>query len=686
MDQHQRGALPTEQLRGVPAPIVALLEILLEKNAGQRFQGPTQLLRALAKVREALASGSRLTVKELRSVSDKEIERPPRRKQTKHAFRWLLAGGLGLAGLLIGWLFFSAYRGPFLNQRRIEAVPTEKSIAVLPFENIGANKDETYFADGVQSEILSKLAKVAQLKVISRTSVMTYRPPNKIDVRSMADALNVTYIVEGTVQRDGNQVRITTELIDARTDTTIWSESYQKDLTDIFAVQNDIAQTVASKLSARLSPDEQKGIAERPTTSLEAYDLYLQAKELVTRWEFAGTGNVRDKILKAIGLLEEATRKDSGFALAYCLVARAHDDLYHYWFDKTPERLALADAAVDEALRLGPDLPEAHLAAAYHLYSCSRNYERASVQIAIAQRSLPNSAEALWLAARIDRRQGRWDDSTKALEKAYGLDPRNADILYHLGNNYDDAGRYQEGDEINDRLSELEPENPIYKFRKVSVACRQTGDPTSYLAALDSLPSSTKDHEPLGSFRFRLALYARDWTTADQILSQNSGEDLYFGGEVHVLVPRGCGAIWLAALQGKHPTMEGGFGAARNELERRVETHPEEAELLSVLGVTDAFLGRKQEAIQEANRAVGIRPTSKDAVEGPWILSNLAIVYAWTNEPDLAFRQLTVLIQSRSPHSSSSSAVFFRRDPKWDPIRKDQRFEKLLAELALHEP
>jgi TolB-like protein/Flp pilus assembly protein TadD len=676
MYQHQHVTPPLETLKGLPAPVTALLEVLLEKDPGRRFQGPAQLLKVLPRVREAVASRSRLTGKELRSVSDKAIERSPKAALRKRAFRWLLAAGLGSAGLLVG-LFFIGHRGPFFNQRSAHAAPPEKSIAVLPFENIGANKDETYFADGVQSEILSKLAKVAQLKVISRTSVMAYRPPNKEDVRSIAGALNVTYIVEGTVQREGNQVRITTELIDARKDKTVWSESYKKGLTDMFAVQGDIAQTVASKLSARLSPEEQKDIAEQPTTSLEAYDLYLQAQELVAKAEWGENG--RDKFLKAISLLEEATRKDPKFVLAYCLAARAHDNLYHYWLDKTPARLALADAAVDEAVRLEPDRPEVHLAVAYHLYSCYRNYDRASVQIAMAQRGLPNSAEALWLAARIDRRQGRWDESTKALERAYNLDPRNVEILYHLAINYDVLHRFPKGDEISDRLSELEPENPLFKQRRAWVAWIRKADPTTYRAALDSLPSSRKDHGHLASIRFRLALYTRDWSAAAQILSTSSDEDLYFGESVMVAAPRGCGAIWLAALQGKHPTTEAGYGSARDQLEHRVEANPEEAELLSVLGLTDAFLGRKEEAIREATRAVGIRPISQDALEGAWILENLAKVYAWTNEADLAFRELASFFATGSVLICPEIT---KADPIWDPIRKDPRFEKLFMKLS----
>ncbi len=461
------------------------------------------------------------------------------------------------------------------------------------------------------------------------------------------------------MQRDGNRVRITTELIDARTDETLWSESYQRDLTDIFAIQSEIAETVASKLSARLSPQEQKNIGQRPTTNLEAYDLYLQAKELVANWRFVAQG--ADDLRKAVKLLEEATQKDPKFTLAYCVLARAHDDLYFYPFDKTPERRALAEAAVNEALRLEPDSPEAHLAEAYHLYS-SRNYERASVQIELAQRALPNSPEALWLAARIDERLGRWDEATKAFEKAYSLDPRNPDIVYELADNYKVRGRYREAEQIYARFNEVEP-----------------GSPEGNQAALDSLSSTQKNQQPWVSGRFWSAVGARDWTAAKQILDESSDESLLAGNRVKASIPRGCGEIFLAALQGKHPTLETGFGAARDQLAlQRVEANPDDVQLLSVLGEVDALLGRKQEAIEEATRAVELRPISQDAVEGPFILTSLAVVYAWTNEPDQAFRVLDIL--AKTPGGLGTRADF-KADPMWDPVRKDPRFDQLAAQL-----
>jgi len=266
MDQHQHAALPTGKLMNVPAPMIALLEVLLEKDASRRFQSPGELQKALPRVKEAIASESPMSPKGLRSADDQLAVQSPKREPRKHAFRWLLALGLCVSVLIVGW-FFLFYGESFFHRKGTEAVPTEKSIAVLPFESLSENKSDSYFADGVQDEILNNLAKIAQLKVISRTSVMTYRAGGKPDLRSIATALGVANVVEGTVRREGNRVRVTTELIDARTDQTLWSDSYDRDLTDIFAIQSDIAQAVASKLSARLSPRKSKTLKESPLTT-----------------------------------------------------------------------------------------------------------------------------------------------------------------------------------------------------------------------------------------------------------------------------------------------------------------------------------------------------------------------------------------------------------------------------------
>jgi serine/threonine protein kinase len=292
MDQHQHAAPPLAKLKNIPEPIIALLDVLLAKDPSQRFQTPAQLQQAVTKVRGAISSGLALTADEVRSLKPEVIADLSKRKPRKQIVRWALVGGLCLIGGLLAWFAFLGHAGFLSNQRVAEAIPSEKSIAVLPFENISQSKDDAYFADGVQDEILNNLAKIAQLKVISRTSVMNYRADAKRDLRQIANVLGVANILEGTVRRDGNHIRVSTELVDARNDNTIWADSYDRDLTDIFAIQSEIAQTVAGKLQARLTGTEQKQVERKPTENLTAYEFYLQGKSLVGWQPHAGNYGV----------------------------------------------------------------------------------------------------------------------------------------------------------------------------------------------------------------------------------------------------------------------------------------------------------------------------------------------------------------------------------------------------------
>jgi TolB-like protein len=451
MYQHQHGPLPLEQLKGLPQPVVVLLQALLEKDLAQRMQSPAELLKAIPVVTAAIQAGRSVNPQDLRAIAGEQLAAFQKAGKFPGPVKALFVSS---RGRLVAWLsivlaaagvliltvnaFFGVGRRAMQSSVSSATPPAsvrapEKSIAVLPFENISANKDDAYFADGVQDEILNNLAKIAELKVISRTSVMKYRAGTERDLRQIASALGVANVLEGTVRRDGNHVRVSTELVDASNDNTIWADSYDRDLTDIFAIQSEVAQKVAVRLSARLSPEEQKDIEAKPTNNLEAYDLYLQGKQLLdTLVLLAGHNEEKDMCSKAVTLLEQAARMDPQFALAYCLIAKGHDVLYENFIDQTPERRVLGDAAVNEALRLRPDLPEVHLAVARHLFTCYRDFERARVRIAIAAQALPNSPDLLDLTGQIDRVQGRWEEATLGLERARTLDPRNPDILAEL--------------------------------------------------------------------------------------------------------------------------------------------------------------------------------------------------------------------------------------------------------------
>jgi serine/threonine protein kinase/Tfp pilus assembly protein PilF len=688
--QHQHAPLPVDKLTYVPQPIVALLEVLLEKDPARRLQTPPELLTVIPRVIAALNAERSVTADQLRLGADDPATSPKECAQRPHrvlastrtrALQWLLGSIAGIMGLLLAWLLFSDQGGRFIDWRGTEKAPTEKSIAVLPFENISANKDDAYFADGVQDEILNNLAKIAQLKVISRTSVMQYRADAKPHLRQIAHALGVGSVLEGTVRRNGNRVRISTELIDASNDHTIWADSYDRDLTDIFAIQSEIAQTIASKLTATLSPEEKMRIEARPTENLEAYDLYLRAKELITNVRIStalGSG-VEKPLHAAISFLEQAVRLDPKFALAYCASARAHDLLYRL-YDPTPERRALGDAAIDQAMRLQADLPEIRLAYATHLYFSYRDYERARVQLAIAERGLANNADVFMLEALIDRRQGNFERAVDEFNMAITHDPRNSASIADLGTTFVLMRQFAAAEKVYGRLIELLPDQPILEVQKAfNVTFMNTGDGTAFRSAIAALPASLADDRNVLSLRLCFALNDRDWTEANELIQKmKGGEDDGYFAYAAISVPIDCYSLLLARLQGEQPDANRVFTKTWEQLSQKVVKSPGNAQLLSQLAVVDALLSKKEAAIEEAKRAIEMLPISLDAVDGPGLVINLAVVYAWVGELDLAFETLR-------PLTKVPGGIFYgqlKRETYWDPLRKDPRFDQLLTELA----
>ena len=312
---------------------------------------------------------------------------------------------------------------------------SDKSIAVLPFENLSAENENAFFSDGVQNEILTDLAKIEDLKVISRTSVLIYKAGTPRNLREIGQQLGVAHVLEGSVQRAGGKVRVNAQLIDARTDKHLWAKTYDRDLADVFAIETEVAQAIANELQAKLSAGERALIEQMPTQNLAAYDLYVRAVPLVDGAAFSST---QDKdLFQAVDLLNQAVALDPAFLLAYCWLARAHDSIYFLKpMDHTPARLALAKSAIDTAFRLQPDSGEAHLALAWHLYWGYFDYDHARAEIELAARTLPNNPSVFELKGLMDRRQGRWAEAVRNLERASELDPRNENSLnithYHL--------------------------------------------------------------------------------------------------------------------------------------------------------------------------------------------------------------------------------------------------------------
>jgi Flp pilus assembly protein TadD len=356
------------------------------------------------------------------------------------------------------------------------------------------------------------------------------------------------------------------------------------------------------------------------------------------------------------------------------LLTKAHDYLYHYFLDSTPENRKPGDAAVQEALQLRPDLPEAHLAMASHLYICYRDFERASVQIAIAAKNMPNNPDLLHLSALIDQVQGQWDKSIADLERAATLDLRNPDLLDTLARSYLTLRRYADNERILERLIELEPNEPAHRLSKADSAFAERAD--FGVRALDeALPSSMKDDRSVASNRVYYAICAHDFAAAEEILSESRNEELYFDS---ALVPRQIWALWLEFLRGDNPTIEQ-FDDARERLYQKVAANPTDPYLLAALAKADVALGRTEEGVEEGRRAMAIRPISEDALGGPDIATFVAQLYVWTSRSNLAFEQLNILI--KIPGRSLNYGDL-KTNPGWDPLRKDPRFDRLLAELA----
>ena len=556
----------------------------------------------------------------------------------------------------------------------VASIP-EKSIAVLPFENLSDAKENTYFADGVQDEILTDLAKVADLKIISRTSVMHYKSGVARNLREIAQQLGVAHVVEGAVQRSGNRVRVNAQLIDARSNRQLWGETYDRGLADVFAIQSQIAKAIADQLQAKLSPSEKAAIERPPTGDITAFDLYTRGKNLLLTTTFSSSAGAN--LLKAIDLLNQAVTRDPAFVEAYCQLAWTHDLLYLFGLDHTPARLALADAAIQDAFRLRPDAGEVHLAHAQNLYRGYLDYDGALAELEVARHSLPNDSRIFELTGYIQRRQGRWKESTRNLERAADLDPRNVDILQQIALSYADLRRYADEKLALDRALAIEPNDAEMKETRASADFDWKADTRPLHQTIDSIRATNPAAIPsIAGDWLNCALAERDAVAAKNALL-GSGENPPLHDEaVHFNRPFITGLI--ARMMKNDDEAHAAFTAARAEQEKTVQAQPDYGPPLCVLGLIDAALGRKEEALREGRRAVELLPVQKDAINGPLMYAYFAMIAAWTGDKDLACEQLAIAIR----YPSSLSYGRLKLLPFWDPLRGDSCFEKIVASLA----
>jgi len=557
-----------------------------------------------------------------------------------------------------------------------EIVP-EKSIAVLPFENLSDEKENSFFADGVQDEILTDLAKIADLKVISRTSVMQYKNAAERNLRDIARALGVAHVVEGTVQRTGGRVRVSAQLIDARTDTHLWAERYDRDVADVFGIESELAGKIVAQLQAKISPSEKAAIEQKPTADLTAYDLYVRAKALIATAVYDTP--LQESLFEAVSLLNQAIERDPAFALAYYQLAHAHDLIYFAGLDHTPARLVMADAAIQSLARLLTNSGEAHLALAKHLYWGYHDYDRARKELSLAQKSLPNEPWAFVLAGYIDRRQGRWAESTKNLERAVELDPQNPHVLQQIAGNYDLLRRYADEARALDRTIALTPKeegHAVLRADRAQVELTWHADTRPLLSTVEAIAAEDPHQvKNIAELWLRGSLCRRDFDSALRALGALSVAGCYQGS---IPFPQAWCEGVVAQIRGDKAAARAAFTTTRTEAAKLVAEQPDYPEGLCVLGMADAALGHKDDAIREGRRAVELLPVTKDSIVGALLVQNLGLIYAWTGEKDLAFEQLA--IAARIPGSLSYGEL--RLHPYWDLLRGDPRFEQIVASLA----
>jgi TolB-like protein/Tfp pilus assembly protein PilF/tRNA A-37 threonylcarbamoyl transferase component Bud32 len=658
----QAAATPAPKLRSFAPSLGRDLEIIvarcLERDPKARYQTAT----ALAEDLERWFDG--------RPIIARPIRAPTRvwRWSQRNPILATAASACLLLALAVVWLL----REQFFAR---ESPAPAKSIAVLPFANLSQSPEDAYFADGVQDEILSDLARVADLKVISRTSVMQYKSGVARNVREIGRQLGVAHVVEGSVERSGNRVRVNAQLIDARTDRHLWGQTYNRELSDVFAIQNEIAMTIAEQLQAKLSPAEKNAIEQVPTSDISAFDLFTRGNDILLTVDY--TSNPKASLLQAADLMNQAVARDPAFFRAYCLLAWAHDYLYFLGFDRTRERLTLAEAAITAAFRLRPDAGEAHLARAWSFYLGYLNYDGAMSELEVARQTLPNDFEVFALTGYIQRRQGRWEESTRNLEQALDRDPRNGFMLREMAGQYLYLRRYNEAKALLGRVLTIEPDRIDTKVMLASIDLQSKAETQPLHQVIDALRTTTPAALPSIAEPWLMCAFAeRDATTANKAVI-GAGENTPLNKEA-LHFSRNFVEGMIARMSNNEAKARSAFMAARAEQEKMVAAEPGFAPPLCVLGVIDAALGRKEQALRETRRAMELLPLEKDAIDAPLIIEYSAMVAAWVDEKNLACELLSSAARlPAGPHYGELKLY-----PFWDPLRGDPRFEKIVASLG----
>ena len=590
------------------------------------------------------------------------------------ALRWTRRNPVvaGMAALLLA---LGSIVGVMIWNGEMAGPPAASGIAVLPFESLSSDKENAFFADGVYDGVSTKLAKVANLKVISHNSVAKYRGAR--NTQEIGRALNVAYVLEGSVRRETGRIHLNAQLIDTRTDAHVWAQEYDRDLSDVFALQSEIAQKVADQLGTEVSAAEKVAIQEPPTTDLVAYDSYLRAKDLIEGISL--NPRAKEDLTQAVQLLDQAVARDPLFFLAYGELAGAHDRIYFLGFDHTDARLKLSETAIQSIRRLRPDSGETHLALAQHLYWAYQDYDRAREELAVSRHTLPNESRIPLLSGYIYRRQGLWEKSLEEMKQALALDPRNFSILQQISLTYEALRRYKEMAATLDRALIISPKDVPTRVQRAWVDLQSRADPKPLHTTIETILAEDPNAGPvLVNQWLWLALRERDSIAAQRALSAIpvDGGGCY---DENIPFPNGWCEGLTARFRGDEPAARAAFNSARNELKQTVRNQPDYAAALCALGVLDAALGNKQDAIREGLRAVELMPVSKSAIEGPMLIEYLAVIYGWTGDKDHAIERLA---EATKLPGGSLSYGDLRLNPLWDPLRGDRRFEAIVSSLA----
>ncbi|PYJ41427.1 MAG: hypothetical protein DME86_08635 [Verrucomicrobia bacterium] len=572
------------------------------------------------------------------------------------------------AALSLGLFFVGRYTAGNATPRQSEAATgiAQKSIAVLPFESLSEDKSNAYFATGIHDEILTRLAKISELKVISRTSTAQYqsKPSN---VSEIAKQLGVAHVLEGSVQKAGDAVRVNVQLINAQKDSHVWAETYDRKLIDIFAVETEIARSIAEQLQAKLAVHEQKVLATKATNNATAYEAYLRGLAAETESLISVY-----PLQKAISFYKRAVQLDPNFALAWARLSRMYSWLYSSFGD----RIGNAKGALERAQALQADAPETLLALAYYQNDELRDYKAARQSFVRAASMLPGNSEIPAALASIARRQGHWDEAVSYFEHALVLDPRNPELLVHAAFNYGDQRQFETALQLLDRALEIRPDDPEIKAEKASIyqAKGDLAEANKYLAAITAL---TPSYDAVGAKVTQLRL-ERKYDEAIRLLKTRFAE-FEFGSEVEQAV-FSYFLIIEQHLAGDDAGVQATGTQTRDRLVQLTREQPDNDWLAIVLSQTYALLGDKSGAWKEAERVKTITPVSRDAAVGPFGDENMAVVATLFGEKSRAIELLTRLV--RIPYTgwlygNPVTPALLRLDPIWDPLRSDPAFQKL---------